>query len=70
MAKKKTANKKSAPWNRPSPQKKGKHTKLTAKSKKAAKTKAKRAGRKYPNLVDNMRAAKRQKKSKKSCSTI
>jgi len=65
MARKKTAKKKSAPWDRPSP-KKSKHTKLTAKSKKAAKTKATRAGRKYPNLVDNMRAAKRQKKSKKS----
>jgi hypothetical protein len=32
-------------------------------SKATARARAKRAGRRYPNLVDNMWAAKRQKKS-------
>jgi hypothetical protein len=54
MAKKK--NSKSAPWDRPNPRKKAK--KLSPKAKSAAKARARRAGRKYPNLVDNMRAAR------------
>jgi hypothetical protein len=43
------------------------HTKLSAKSKAKAKASEKRAGRPYPNLVDNMNAAKKQqsKRSKK-----
>jgi hypothetical protein len=53
------AKKRSSPWKRPNPAKK--HTKLSAKSKASARASAKRAGRKYPNLVDNMRAAARQK---------
>ena len=56
MAKSKT---KSSPWKRPNPGKK--HTKLSPKSKASAKATAKRAGRRYPNLVDNMRAAAKQK---------
>lgn len=52
------------PWKRPNPAKK--RTRLTAKSRTAAKSAAKRAGRKYPNLVDNMRAAAMQKRRKKS----
>ena len=51
-----------APWKRKNP--KNKHTKLSAKSKKSARARARRAGRKYPSLVDNMNAAKRQSKSK------
>jgi len=51
---------KSAPWNRPAP-KKGEKTKLTPESKAKAKAAAKKAGRKYPNLVDNMKAAQDQK---------
>jgi hypothetical protein len=35
--------------------------KLTPKSKAVAKRQAKKAGRKYPNLVDNMNAAKKQR---------
>jgi len=55
----------SPPWKKSAP-KKGRHTKLTAKSRQKAKASAKRAGRKYPNLVDNMNAAKKQRSSRKS----
>ncbi|MEJ7597403.1 MAG: hypothetical protein WKG01_05790 [Kofleriaceae bacterium] len=47
------------PWTRKNP--KRKPTKLTAKSKAAARASARRAGRPYPNLVDNMNAAKKQR---------
>ena len=50
------------PWKKPAP-KTSKHTKLTPASKAKAKASAQRAGRAYPNLVDNMNAAKAQKKS-------
>ena len=49
----------SPPWKRKNP--KRTHTKLTAKSKAAARARARRAGRPYPSLVDNMNAAKQQK---------
>jgi hypothetical protein len=64
MAKKKKSNQ--ALWDKPAP-KKSRHTKLTAKTKSRAKAAAKKAGRKYPSLVDNMNAAKKQraKSSKK-----
>ena len=57
-----------APWKRPNPRKRAakpsKH--LSPAKKSAAKARAKRAGRPYPNLVDNMRmAAKKTKKSAK-----
>jgi hypothetical protein len=52
--------KRKAAWNRPAP-KKSRHRKLSAKQKTAAKRSAKRAGRRYPNLVDNMRQASRKK---------
>lgn len=46
------------PWKKPNPTKKtGGSRTLSA----AAKSKAKRAGRPYPNLVDNMRAAREDK---------
>jgi len=45
-------------WDRPSPKKKP--TPLTPAQKAAAKARAKKAGRPYPNLVDN--AAVRRKK--------
>jgi ribosomal protein L15E len=51
--------KKSAkPWDKSAP-KTAHHTKLTPKKKAEAKAAAKRAGRKYPNLVDNMNAVKK-----------
>ena len=66
MAKKTTAKK--APWKRPNPRKRaGKASKhLTPVKKAAAKASAKRAGRPYPNLVDNMRMAKKSKTTKKA----
>jgi hypothetical protein len=53
------------PWKRPNPRKKaGKASRhLSPAKKQAAKARARRAGRPYPNLVDNMRmAAKKTKK--------
>jgi hypothetical protein len=46
------------PWKRPNPQQ-GASKKLTAAQIAAARARARRAGRRYPNLVDNMWAAKR-----------
>lgn len=46
------------PWDKPNPKKKS--TPLTPAQKAKAKAAAKKAGRKYPNLVDNMNAARRK----------
>ena len=54
-----------APWERKRPAG-AKKTKLTAASRAKAKGRARKAGRKYPNLVDNMRAAAEQRSRKKS----
>jgi hypothetical protein len=57
------------PWKRPNPRKRaGKATTHLSPAKKAAaKQRARRAGRRYPNLVDNMRmAAKTGKATKKA----
>lgn len=64
MAKK--ATRQSAPWNRVNPrQRAGKAPRhLSAAEKSAAKARAKRAGRPYPNLVDNMRMAKTASKKR------
>ena len=43
-------------WDTPNPAKT--HTKLSPAKKASAKAAAKAAGRPYPNLIDNMRAAK------------
>jgi hypothetical protein len=43
-------------WDKPNPKKKS--TPLTAAQKAKAKVAAKKAGRPYPNLVDNMRASR------------
>lgn len=49
--------KKSTPvWKKPNPKKK--HKKLTPAQKSKAKARASKAGRKYPNMVDNIWAAK------------
>jgi hypothetical protein len=45
-------------WDKPNPKKKS--TPLSPAAKASAKAAAKRAGRKYPNLVDNMRAARKK----------
>ncbi len=52
----------SAPWRKPKPKSTTK-TKLTPRSIARAKAAAKRAGRRYPNLVDNMRAAREQREA-------
>jgi hypothetical protein len=51
-------------WNR-APRKSVRHKPLSAAKKKAAKAAAKRAGRPYPNLVDNIRAATKKSARKK-----
>tara|TARA_R100000479_G_C6228898_1_gene144438 strand:- start:297 stop:458 length:162 start_codon:yes stop_codon:yes gene_type:complete len=51
MAKKKEV------WDKKRPKSLGKSKPLTAAQKDKARARAKRAGRKYPNLVDNMWAA-------------
>jgi len=45
-------------WDKPRPKGLGKPKKLSSAKKAKAKAMAKAAGRPYPNLVDNMRAAK------------
>jgi hypothetical protein len=45
-------------WNKPRPKDLGSPKKLSPAKKASAKAMAKKAGRPYPNLVDNMRAAK------------
>jgi hypothetical protein len=45
-------------WDKPRPKGLGKPTKLSPAKKAKAKAAAKAAGRPYPNLIDNMRAAK------------
>lgn len=56
------------PWKRQNPRKRaGKAPKhLTPAQKSAAKARARRAGRPYPNLVDNMRMATKKKSKAKS----
>lgn len=53
-----------APWKKSNPRKRaGKKTRhLTSSQKSSAKARARRAGRPYPNLVDNMRAASKSSK--------
>jgi hypothetical protein len=49
----------SPPWRKPKPKEKA-SIKLTPESIAWAKESAKKAGRRYPNLVDNMAATRRQ----------
>ena len=49
-----------APWKTPRPA--GPKMTLDAAAKQRARERAKRAGRRYPNLVDNMWAARQQRK--------
>jgi hypothetical protein len=55
------------PWKKPNPQARTKKSsrKLTAAQKAEAKSRATRAGRRYPNLVDNMRVAAESKPRKR-----
>ena len=56
-ARKKSATKSTPPWKKKAP-KGTKSRPLTPGQKRAAKLSAEKAGRPYPNLVDNMRAAR------------
>ena len=47
-------------WDKPRPKELGKSKPLSSSQKSSAKASAKAAGRPYPNLVDNMRAAKKK----------
>jgi hypothetical protein len=47
-------------WDKPRPKELGKSKPLSPEQKAKAKAAAKKAGRKYPNLVDNMNTAKRR----------
>jgi len=58
------AKKTKAPWEKSAP-KKASSKKLSAADKDKAKASAKKAGRPYPNLVDNMKIAKEKKASNK-----
>ena len=49
-------------WDKPRPAKLGKPKPLSPKKKTAAKAMAKKAGRPYPNLVDNLHAARKKGK--------
>lgn len=51
-----------APWDRENPKPDSGHKTLTPQAKATAKRHAKKAGRPYPNLVDNMHAAAESKK--------
>jgi hypothetical protein len=57
MPKSTKSAKRKAPWKKAAP-KSARHTSLSPAQKARAKRSAKRAGRPYPNLVDNMQAAK------------
>jgi hypothetical protein len=46
-------------WDKPNPKRKS--TPLTPAQKAAAKARAKKAGRPYPNLIDNMAVSKKAK---------
>ncbi len=47
-------------WGKPRPKSLGEPKPLSAKAKSSAKAAAQSAGRPYPNLVDNMRAARKK----------
>ena len=56
------ASKKAKPvWEKARPKSLGAPKKLTAAQKASAKASAKAAGRPYPNLIDNMKAARKKK---------
>jgi hypothetical protein len=55
----KARQKPTPPWRKKRPR--AKSTKLSAEDKQAARTRAAKAGRRYPNLIDNMWAASRKK---------
>jgi hypothetical protein len=54
------------PWKRANPKARaGKSTRLTTDEKAQARQRARKAGRRYPNLVDNMRVASKKKRKRR-----
>jgi hypothetical protein len=61
----KMSGSKRSPWRRKNPKRAaGESRKLSGPEKASAKRSAKKAGRSYPNLVDNMRVAQRARAKK------
>ena len=52
---------KSPPWKKKNPKRTAARQKLSEAAKERARRRAAKAGRRYPNVVDNMWAAKQQK---------
>jgi len=52
---------KKAPWKKPAPKKSGTPAKMTPEQVQEARTRAAKAGRPYPNLIDNMAVMKAAK---------
>lgn len=48
-------------WDKPRPKSLGESKKLTPEQKSSAKRMAEKAGRPYPNMIDNIRAAMKKK---------
>jgi len=63
---KKSEKDKDAPWNKPAPKKQngGGKSKLTEAQIAEARERAEKAGRRYPNLIDNMYVAKKAKEER------
>lgn len=59
---------KAPPWKKSNPVKPAARTRLTPAQKKEAKERADAAGRRYPNLVDNMFVAKKAREAKQRTS--
>lgn len=55
---------KTPPWKKKNPVYKANRTKLTDAQKEEAKSRAEKAGRPYPNLVDNMAVTRKPAKKK------
>lgn len=61
----KTKNETDAPWNKPAPKTSGGgKSKLTEAQIAEARERAEKAGRRYPNLIDNMFVAKKAKEER------
>ncbi len=56
---------KTPPWKKKSPKKSATRTKMTEAQKDEAKARAKKAGRPYPNLVDNMAVTRKTASARK-----
>ena len=54
------------PWKKPNPARGAAKTTLTPAQKEQARKRAEAAGRRYPNLIDNMAVARQAKKDRRS----